>query len=122
MINDTNEPNEAHKNTPKDEILQEITEKFMEKILDMVNENIQDALKKFQDTKDRDYGNTQKQIKELRGALNKHQTETENTINREINELQMKIKNTKEEVTQDMEKHGQKNQTKKTQWKATPAG
>jgi hypothetical protein len=31
--------------------LQEITENFMEKILDMVNQNVQDALKKFWDTK-----------------------------------------------------------------------
>jgi hypothetical protein len=33
-----------------------------------------------------------------------HQTETETTINREINELRAKIDNVKEEVTQDMEK------------------
>jgi hypothetical protein len=33
---------------------------------------------------------------ELIGALNKHQSETENTINREINELNMKIDNIKE--------------------------
>jgi anaerobic ribonucleoside-triphosphate reductase len=32
----------------KEEILEEISEKFMEKILDMVNQNVQDALKKFQ--------------------------------------------------------------------------
>jgi hypothetical protein len=31
--------------------MEEITEKLMEKILDMVNQNVQDALKKFQDTK-----------------------------------------------------------------------
>jgi hypothetical protein len=37
------------------------------------------------------------------GALNKYQSETENTINREINELSMKIDNIKEEVTHDME-------------------
>jgi hypothetical protein len=30
----------------------EVTEKFMEKIPDMVNQNVQDALEKFQDTKD----------------------------------------------------------------------
>jgi hypothetical protein len=36
MINDTKEPSDAHENTLKEEILQEITEKFMEKILDMV--------------------------------------------------------------------------------------
>jgi cell division ATPase FtsA len=51
MINDTKEPSDVHKNTIKEEILQEITENFMDKILDMVNKNIQDALEKFQDKK-----------------------------------------------------------------------
>jgi cell division ATPase FtsA len=46
-INDTKEPSNAHKNTLKEEILKEITENFMEKILDIVNQNVQDALKKF---------------------------------------------------------------------------
>jgi hypothetical protein len=36
---------------------------------------------------------------ELIGALNKHQRETEKTINREINELKVKIDNIKKEVT-----------------------
>jgi microcompartment protein CcmL/EutN len=64
----------------------------MEKILNMVNENVQDALKKFQDTKNKEYEKKQKQVNELRGALNKHQSETENTKTGEINELKMKIK------------------------------
>jgi hypothetical protein len=33
----------------KEEILQEITENFMEMLLDKVNQNLQEALKKFQD-------------------------------------------------------------------------
>jgi uncharacterized protein involved in exopolysaccharide biosynthesis len=53
----------------------------MEMLLDMVNQNIKEPLKKFQDTKNREYEKTQKQISELTGALNKHQSETENTIN-----------------------------------------
>jgi hypothetical protein len=96
-------PNEAHKNILEEEILQEITENFMEMLLGKVNQNIQEALKKFQDTKNKQYEKTQKQISELIGALNKYQSETENTINREINELRMKIGNIKEEVTHDME-------------------
>jgi hypothetical protein len=63
----------------------------MELLLDMVNQNIKKALKKFQDNKNKEYEKTQKQIDELIGALNKHQSETENTINREINELRMKL-------------------------------
>jgi uncharacterized protein involved in exopolysaccharide biosynthesis len=63
----------------------------MEMLLDKVNQNIQEALKKFQDNKNKEYEKTQKQINELIGVLNKYQSETENTINREISELRMKI-------------------------------
>jgi hypothetical protein len=51
----------------------------MEMILDMVNWNVQEALKKFQDTKNKECEKTQKQINKIIGALNKHQSETENT-------------------------------------------
>jgi uncharacterized protein involved in exopolysaccharide biosynthesis len=57
----------------------------MEMILDMVNQNIQEELKKLQNTKNKEYEKTQKQINTLIGALNKHQSETENTKNRQIN-------------------------------------
>jgi hypothetical protein len=77
----------------------------------MVNQNIQEALKKFPDNKTKEYEKTQKQINEIIRALNKHQTETENTINREINELRVKIDNIKEEVTHDMENLRKKNET-----------
>jgi polyhydroxyalkanoate synthesis regulator phasin len=73
-------------------------------LLDMVNQNIQEALKKFQDNKNKEYEKTQKQINEIIEALNKCQTETEITINREINELRAKIDNISEEVTHDMGK------------------
>jgi hypothetical protein len=82
-INDTNEPSDAHKNILKEEILQVITENFIEKILDAVNQNVQDALKKFQDIKNKEYEETQKQINELIEPQNKHQSETKNTINRD---------------------------------------
>jgi hypothetical protein len=55
----------------------------MEMLLDMVNQNTQDTLKKLQDTKNKEYKKTQKHINELISALNKHQGETENTINRD---------------------------------------
>jgi hypothetical protein len=35
MINVTKEPGDAHKKTLKEDILEEITEKFMEKIVDI---------------------------------------------------------------------------------------
>jgi hypothetical protein len=50
-INNAKEPNNAYKNDLKEEILQVITENFMEILLDIVNQNLQEALKKFQDTK-----------------------------------------------------------------------
>jgi hypothetical protein len=59
-VNDTKEPKEAHKNILKEEILQAITEDFMEMLLDMVTQNVQEALKKFQDNKNEEYENTQK--------------------------------------------------------------
>jgi hypothetical protein len=49
------------------------TENFMEMILDIINQNIQETLKKFQDTKNKEYEKTQKQINELIGALNKQE-------------------------------------------------
>jgi hypothetical protein len=61
-VNDTKEINDAHKNNLKEETLQVITENFMEMLLDMVNQNIQEALKKFQDTKNKEYEKTQKQM------------------------------------------------------------
>jgi hypothetical protein len=39
-INNAKEPNKAHKNILKEEILQVITENFKEMLLDMVNKNI----------------------------------------------------------------------------------
>jgi ribosomal protein L31E len=54
-------------------------------LLYMVNQNVQEALKKFQENKTKEYEKTQKEINEIKGALNKHLTETKITINREIN-------------------------------------
>jgi hypothetical protein len=77
----------------------------------MVNQNGQKALKKFKDSKNKEHEKTKKQINELIRALNEHQSETENTITREINEFRMKIDNIKEEVTHDMENLRKKNET-----------
>jgi hypothetical protein len=53
-INNAKEPNNAHKNILKEEILQVITDNFMEMLLDMVNQNVQEALKTSQDTKNKE--------------------------------------------------------------------
>jgi hypothetical protein len=60
-INYAKEPNEAQKNTLKEEILQVINENFIEMILDMVNQNVQETLKKFQH-KNRQFEKAQEQI------------------------------------------------------------
>jgi hypothetical protein len=51
MINVTKELNYAHKKNPQKRNLWEI----MEKILDMVNQSVQDALKKFQDNNNKEH-------------------------------------------------------------------
>jgi hypothetical protein len=74
------EPNGAHKNILKEEILQEIFENIMKMLLGKVNQNVQETQKKFQDNKNKEIEKTQKQIIELIESLNKYQSETENTI------------------------------------------
>jgi hypothetical protein len=118
-INYDKESIEAQKNTLKEEILQVINENFIKLILDMVNQNVQWKLKKYEDNKNREFEKTQEQIKETIEVLYKYQSETKNTINREMNEIRMKIDKIKKEVTQDMENFRKKNKQKcKTKWKA----
>jgi hypothetical protein len=62
-INYTKEHNEAHKNILKEEILQVINENFIEMLLDMVNQNIQEVLKKFRDNKNKENEKTHKRMK-----------------------------------------------------------
>jgi hypothetical protein len=54
-INYAKEHNEAHKNTLKEEILQIINEDIIKMILDMVNQNVQETLEKFQENKNREF-------------------------------------------------------------------
>jgi hypothetical protein len=107
MINFNKEPSDTHIKTLKEEVLEDITVKFMEKIIHMANENVQDALKKFQDTKNKEHKKTQKQIKDF----SKHESETKDTVKREIYELMMTAQNIKEELSKDMENLREKNQT-----------
>jgi uncharacterized phage infection (PIP) family protein YhgE len=111
-INYAKEPNENHKNNLKEEILQVLNENFIEMILDMVNQKVQETFKKFQDNKNREFEKAKEEIKETIEALYKHQSETENMKNKQINELRTKIDNIKEETTQDMENLRKKNETK----------
>jgi hypothetical protein len=104
----------------KEEILQVINENFIEILLDIVNQNVQEPLKKFQDNKNKEYEKTQKQINKIIGALNKHQIEREITINTDINELRVKIDNITEEVTHNMENLRKKERNRKTKQNRRP--
>jgi signal transduction histidine kinase len=82
----------------------------MEKILDMVNQNVHNALKTLQDTKNKEHDKTQKEIKELREDTNKHQSETKDTVKKEKQELKMTTQIIKE-LNTDLENLRRKNQT-----------
>jgi hypothetical protein len=69
MINVTKVLSDTHIKTLK-EILEDITKKVM------VNQNVTDALKKYQDTNNKEHEKTPKQVMELREDFNKHQSET----------------------------------------------
>jgi molecular chaperone DnaK (HSP70) len=68
-INYAKGTNEAHKNNLKEETLQVLNENFIEMILDMVNQNVQETLKKFQDNKKREFEKAKEEIKETIEAL-----------------------------------------------------
>jgi hypothetical protein len=50
-INYTKEPNEAHKNNLKEDILQVLNENFIEMILGVVNQNVQEHSRNYKSTK-----------------------------------------------------------------------
>jgi hypothetical protein len=54
-INYTKEPKKNHQSHLKEEILEVINENFIELLLDMVNQNVQKALKKFQEDKNKEH-------------------------------------------------------------------
>jgi DNA-binding protein YbaB len=58
------------KKSLKEEIMELVSEKLVEKVEDMVNQTVQDALKKFQDTTDKEFEKTQKQLHELMTSTN----------------------------------------------------
>jgi hypothetical protein len=62
-INYAKEPNEVHKNNLKEDIQQVFNENFIEMILDRVNQNVQETLKKFQENKNRELEKAKEEIK-----------------------------------------------------------
>jgi hypothetical protein len=53
---------EAHNNNLKE--LQVLNENFKEMILDMVNQNVQETLKKFQDNKNKEFETAKEELNE----------------------------------------------------------
>jgi chromosome segregation ATPase len=96
--------------------MEEVTKKLREKILGMVNQKVQDALKKFLDTTNKELEKTQKQLKELREDFSKYQSETKNTIKREIYEIKKTTQNIQKELNKDMG-NPQKKRIKQKSWK-----
>jgi hypothetical protein len=121
-INYAKEPNEAHKNTLKEEILQVINENFIDMILDVVNQNVQETLKKFQDNKNREFEKAQEHIKITMEALYEHQSEIKNIKNKEINEVRVKTDNIKRKIFRIWKTSEKRMKQKcKTKWKASSA-
>jgi hypothetical protein len=63
--------------------MEEITEKFMEKLQDMVNQKYKLHSRNIKTPQIKNE-KTQKQLNELREDFNKHQSETKETIKKEI--------------------------------------
>jgi hypothetical protein len=63
------------KKSPKEEIMDEITEKLIEKLQDTVNQKVQDTLKKYQDTTKKSF------MKHRNNQLNSERTSTNSKEN-----------------------------------------
>jgi hypothetical protein len=59
-------------------------------ILDRVNQNVHETLKKFQDNENRELEKAKEEIKETIEAVYKHESEREKTMNKWIYELRKK--------------------------------
>jgi hypothetical protein len=82
---------------------------------------VQETLKEFQDNKNRELEKAQEQIKETIKALYKHQSETKNTISKEMNsgQKQTLLKRKRLRIWKSSEKRTK--QKCKTKWKANLA-
>jgi hypothetical protein len=67
----TTELNDIHTKSLKEEIMNELTEILIEKLQEMIKQNVWDKLKKYQDTTNKKLGKIQKQLNELREDFNK---------------------------------------------------
>jgi hypothetical protein len=91
--------------------LEEISEKFMERTLDIVNQMYKNALKKLQDTKNKEHEKTQKQMNSERTSTNTKVKQWTLLKKKEICVLKMSTQNSKEELNKDMKNLRKKNQT-----------
>jgi hypothetical protein len=88
--------------------MDKLIEKLMEKLQDTVNQKVQDALKKFEDTTNKELAKTQKQLNELRVDFNKHQHEAKETIEKKIYE----VKKTTQDMKERFQRYGKTSEKK----------
>jgi rRNA-processing protein FCF1 len=62
----TNELNDVHKNSLKEEIMNELIEILMAKLHVMVKQNVQDELKQYQEFTNKKIETTQKKLNDFR--------------------------------------------------------
>jgi hypothetical protein len=96
------------KKSLQQEIMDKLIEKLMEKLQDTVNQKVQDALKKFEDTTNKELAKTQKQLNELRVDFNKHQHEAKETIEKKIYE----VKKTTQDMKERFQRYGKTSEKK----------
>jgi hypothetical protein len=80
----TSELNGFHKKCLKQEIISELTEIPLEKLQELVKQNVQEELKQYQHSTNKNLEKTQIQLNELREDINKLQSEKTGTIKEEI--------------------------------------
>jgi esterase/lipase len=72
--------NDIHKNSLKEEIMNDLIKILMEKLQEKVKQNIRDVLKQYQGTTNKKHEKAQKKLAELREDFNKLKSERKETI------------------------------------------
>jgi tRNA uridine 5-carbamoylmethylation protein Kti12 len=89
--------------------MSKITEKLLEKLQEINNQKVQDAVNKYQGTTNKKLEKTQKQLNELGKDFDKLQSEAKETI-KKIYEIKKTTQDVKGEFIKDMENLRKKNQ------------
>jgi flagellar capping protein FliD len=71
VINITNELNDIHKKSLKEELTDELFETLMEKLQETVKQNVQNEVNQYQDSTNKKLEKTQKQLNETKETIKK---------------------------------------------------